>query len=105
MRSLSVFLLLAAAGLGWLSIGDRASPLALMVVEWETRLGFFFYQPLALFGLVGLAFSLIPKRSPPPPRRRPTSHSTAAPTGTYPQGSRWAPAVFQAAGAQRLPCG
>lgn len=67
-----------------------------MIVEWETRLGFYFYQPLALLGLGVLAASLIPKHSSAP-QRRPTHRSQAVSTDGYPQGSNWAPAVFQGA--------
>jgi hypothetical protein len=87
-------MLLAAVGLGWLSIGDRVSPVALMVVEWETRIGIFFYQPLALVGLVSLGISIIPAREAAP-RRRPSERAPQATHSTYPEGVRWAPQVFQ----------
>ena len=80
-RGLGLLLIVIGGGLGWLSYGDRRSPVALQVVEWDGLLGI----PLASIALgLGLAFLLVgilksvgrrmppapPPRAPPPRPRR-----------------------------------
>lgn len=60
MRGFGILTLLVAAGLAWLSYGDRRSSLALSLVELDGTLG----VPLALVvGLIGLALVLLPRRA------------------------------------------
>lgn len=72
MRALGILLAALGLGLGWLSFGDRRSPLALAVVELDGRLGFPLAVPLLL---AGLALALWPRRAraPTPPPRQPAA--------------------------------
>lgn len=56
-----MLVLAASAVLAWLSIGDRMSPMALQVVEWESALGLPLFVPLAVLGAALVGWSLRPK--------------------------------------------
>ncbi|MCB9762367.1 MAG: hypothetical protein H6739_21400 [Alphaproteobacteria bacterium] len=95
MRLVGIGLMLLAAGLAWLSVGDRVSALALSVVEWEGRLGVPLWAPLGALGLAMLLFA--PKRdkvlpADAPRRWRPPPPEPAA-------GDDWRDAVFEQAAA------
>lgn len=82
---LPVVLLLLAAALAGLSVGDRSSPLALQVLEWEARLGMRLWWAPAVAGLGLLARGLLGARTGPvrpavrraPPRAAPTPGASA----------------------------
>ena len=83
MRGVGLLLLIAAAVLGWLSVGDRMSPTAVAVVEWDTRAGVPVYQIAAVAGVVLLALGTLlrikPKASPvrqPRPQAAPSAMSS-----------------------------
>ncbi len=105
--------LAAAAGAAWLSVGDRVSPLALTVVEWETSLGFPIWIPLAAVGAALALVEVARRRTPaatsspgPSPRQtRPTleSQRRAALAPQAEPGPGWRAAVD--AQALRLPLG
>lgn len=111
MRALGLGLLLAAAGLGWLSFGDRSSALALNIVEWDGRLGF---PVAALVGAAGLLLlALGGGRSSPAPRAPAPSSAvtvtgrTARPLGVAPPLSEegWLSALQGRAGELKLEAG
>lgn len=64
-RQAALLLLFAASLLMWFSIQDRVSPTALLVVEWEGRLGLSLWIPVGIAGGVLLLSTLLPG-----PRRR-----------------------------------
>ena len=75
-----VIALAIAAGLWWLLEQDRMSPLALTVVEWQTRsqLPIPLYVPFLVVGVVGVGMAVVQRLqrpAPPPPRRQPSSAS------------------------------
>lgn len=67
MRALGLGLLVAAAGLGWLSFGDRSSALALNIVEWDGKLGFPVAALAAVLGVILVALGGGRRRAPAPP--------------------------------------
>jgi len=106
MRALGSLLLLLAAGLAWLSVGDRMSPTALSVVELDGQLGFPLYALSAGVGLAMIAASALGRR-PPGPRRAVRSPAPSMPVPDIAAGddSQWVPAVVRAAQALRWPPG
>ncbi|MFT4979445.1 MAG: hypothetical protein ACI8S6_005356 [Myxococcota bacterium] len=100
MRALGVLLLLLAGALAWLSIGDRMSPVALTVVEWETRLGLGLplYIPATILGTLTLLASF--RRRPQAARRTSPTSAVVAPSLIDADGEAWVPAVIR--GAQAL---
>ncbi|MCB9746198.1 MAG: hypothetical protein H6741_24090 [Alphaproteobacteria bacterium] len=99
LRGLAALLLVAAVALAWLSLGDRLSPAAMHVVEWEGRLG----APLwALTGALGVALGLLGGRGakpPPAPARQPRP---AKPTPQEALGEDWMEELHQRAAALDL---
>lgn len=79
MRALGVLLLAVALGLGWLSLGDRRSPLALSVVELDGKLGLPLAAPVGLLGLVLLALPRKKAGSSREPTRAPAARSPSSP--------------------------
>ena len=71
MRIVGVVLLLGAGGLAWLTMVDRMSPLALSVVEWESRIGFPLASIVAIAGVISLIVGM--RKSTPLPPASPTS--------------------------------
>lgn len=85
-----VVILVAAVLLGWLSVFDRASPLAVAVVEVETSFGFALWIPFAAAGILLLAFRVLHARAParPAPARPLTrDRPRPPPTGAAPDGA------------------
>jgi hypothetical protein len=94
-RVLSLLLLAIAGALAWLSLSDRRSPLALDVVEWDSRLGVPLWVALALTGALVLVLSFLgrssdtgseatpspPAGSGPPQAPGPTDRHTAPSAG------------------------
>ncbi len=99
-------MLLAAGGLAWLSYGDRRSPLALDLVEWDTRLGVPVCGIVAAVGLLLLVASFLgrktstptARRRSPPRRARPAKRS-ADPVSDAPTGEGWLAEVVAKANA------
>lgn len=72
-----VVVLLASAVLAWLSVFDRASPLAVALVEVETSFGFALWIPFTLAGGALLAARILGNRAPaPPPPARPLTRDS-----------------------------
>lgn len=87
---LPVLLLLASAGLGYLSGVDRASTLALDIVEIEQRVGVALWIPFAVAGLGLLAQRFVRRRRPESavrPRPLTRDATRAAPAGPDPSGA------------------
>lgn len=90
-----VVVLLAAAALGWLSVFDRASTLAVAVVEVESSFGFALWIPFAVAGAVLLVVRVLHTRAPAPaaparaltrdrPRRPAAPDGASGPEGASP---------------------
>lgn len=95
-RVLAILLLAASAALAWLSIGDRRSPLALDLVEWDGRLGVPVWAVAAGLGVLLLALSFLGRSKPPAPtdsRPRPRPPGRALPPSSeappLPAGAGW----------------
>lgn len=79
LRTLGLLLLVAGAGLAWLTLVDRASALALTVVEWEGRVGLPLWALALGTGVVAVLTSWRPRRSAPPPPPPPRAEVRPAP--------------------------
>lgn len=100
-----VLLLLGAAALGWLSVFDRASTVAVSVVELESSVGFPLWIPFAVAGGGLLAYQLLkPKPKAAAPARpltrdaartapRPLGAPEPAPVEPPPVGGTWLDAL------------
>lgn len=78
-----VVVLVAAAALWWLSVMDRASVLAISLVELEGKVGVPLWIPFGLLGSILLVARLIHARRPPPRRvERPLTRDAPKPAQT-----------------------
>lgn len=103
---LPVVLLLLAAALAGLSVGDRSSPLALQILEWETRLGLRLWWAPAAAGLGLLGRALLGGRSRPGGGARATRPSPRPrPAASPPPEAASADELRTAVQALRLPAG
>ena len=107
MRIVGVLLLIVAGVLAWLTIGDRMSPLALSVVEMESKVGFPLASIAALAGIISLVLGFryrmqaSPSTASPSPHRTPTAASV--PQKITPTSNQdWVVAVIQTARALSL---
>lgn len=101
MRLLGAILLLCAGALGWLSIGDRMTPLALDLVELETTLGLPLYAPVGTLGALLLLAGFGARRPAalpsPPPTHAPAPAAPGAAAAVTEDDDAWVPAVIQKA--------
>ncbi len=94
-RILSILLFLLAGVLAWLSFGDRRSPTALQVVEWDTQLGVPVCAAVATAAVVFLLLSFVGRsestvRAAPPSPRLPPPPRPDDPEPAVPMGEGWA---------------
>ncbi|MFT5682071.1 MAG: hypothetical protein ACI8RZ_002989 [Myxococcota bacterium] len=103
LRAVGVLLLILTAGLAWLTLGDRMSPMALSVVEWESQIGLPLAPITGFAGIIALALGFrTRKKSPAPTPSRPQTHAPGVKPTISPTAKDWVSDVIGRAQALTL---